>query len=378
MDNDGPGQEGCEQFSQKLGIKRCRMVKPSCNPSPKDANEALLMGLDLNEMIEEADIKEHEYVVGFKNLRSQVLNEITNPEKYVGVAAPSLPGLNGIIKGFRRGELTVVTGPTGSGKTTLLSQLSLDFAEQGVSTLWGSFEIKNTRLIHKMLQQHARAPLPRGNPDSHAALDEIADNFETLPLHFLKFHGGSDIDEVIGAMDYATHVHDVEHIILDNMQFMISRKGNARSSFDKFDVQDMAIEKFRQFCTEKNVHVTLVVHPRKEMEGAQLGISSIYGSAKATQEADLVLIVQSDGRRKFVEVKKNRYDGTLGFCPLHFERSSGRYLEQPPAGTPGTKNAQVNANPHQPRPAIQAGRHQHTSERDENVENHWDSMLPQT
>ena len=73
--------------------------------------------------------------------------------------------------------------------------------------------------------------------------------------------------------------------------------------------------------------MTLVVHPRKEDEGAKLGISSFYGSAKATQEADTVLILQSDGKRKFVDVKKNRFDGTLGHVPLYFERKSGRYTE---------------------------------------------------
>lgn len=43
---------------------------------------------------------------------------------------------------------------SGCGKTTLLSQLSLDFAEQNVPVLWGSFEIKNVRLLQKMLLQY--------------------------------------------------------------------------------------------------------------------------------------------------------------------------------------------------------------------------------
>jgi len=73
-----------------------------------------------------------------------------------------------------------------------------------------------------------------------------------------------------------------------------------------------------------------VVHPRKEDEGAKLGISSFYGSAKATQEADTVLILQSDGKRKFVDVRKNRFDGTLGHVPLYFDRKSGRYSETSP------------------------------------------------
>jgi twinkle protein len=58
------------------------------------------------------------------------------------------------------------------------------------------------------------------------------------------------------------------------------------------------VETFRKFATEHNVHVTLVVHPRKEDEGVKLGINHVFGSAKATQEADNVLILQSENRRK--------------------------------------------------------------------------------
>lgn len=225
--------------------------------------------------------------------------------------------------------MTVLTGPTGSGKTTLLGQMSLDFAEQGINTLWGSFEIQNTRLVLKLMQQFSREPLPLGKPEMGQSLEALADRFESLPLYFMKFHGGSDVDDVLDAMDYAAYVHDVQHIILDNMQFMISRNFLGSAYFDKFDMQDKAIEKFRKFATERNVHVTLVVHPRKEDEGTKLSISSIYGSAKSTQEADTVVILQHEGNRKYLEVKKNRFDGTLGLSPLFFQRKSGRYGEVP-------------------------------------------------
>lgn len=43
------------------------------------------------------------------------------------------PTLNKLLKGHRRGELTVFTGPTGSGKTTFISDYSLDLCMQGVS-----------------------------------------------------------------------------------------------------------------------------------------------------------------------------------------------------------------------------------------------------
>lgn len=81
--------------------------------------------------------------------------------------------------------------------------MSLDLAEQDVNVLWGSFEIKNTRLIHKLMQQYAREPLPTGDAAMSGKLEAIADRFAQLPLYFLKFHGGSDVDDVLDAMDYA-------------------------------------------------------------------------------------------------------------------------------------------------------------------------------
>ena len=335
MDDDAPGREGAEMFSKKIGVNRCLIVKPIASddgkPPPKDANEALLLGLDLNEMIDSASPVRHERVLTFNDLRDQVLHEIMYPEKYVGVPVPSLPKLTNLMKGFRRGEMTVLTGPTGTGKTTFLGQLSLDFAESDVRTLWGSFEIQNTRLMKKLLQQYSRESLysekDQSIEEKMEAIKVLADKFQDLPMYFLKFHGGSDVDDVIDAMEYSIYVHDVQHIILDNMQFMLSRNIRGWSNFDKFDMQDLAIQKFRAFATEHNIHVTLVVHPRKENEGERLGISSFYGSAKATQEADNVLILQQDGNRKFIEVKKNRFDGTVGHCPLFFDMTSNRYSD---------------------------------------------------
>lgn len=72
---------------------------------------------------------------------------------------------------------------------------------------------------------------------------------------------------------------------------------------DRFWKQDSIIAAFRTFATRKNCHVTLVVHPRKEKVEDDLTTSSIFGGAKATQEADNVLIIQ-DKRLTSVRGKK--------------------------------------------------------------------------
>ncbi|CAK4643013.1 unnamed protein product [Aphanomyces euteiches] len=322
MDSDVHGQDSIDKFSAKLGVARTYIVRSSA----KDANDALLAKMDLNAILDDALIKPHAQIATFEEMRRDVLDEMMNPLRASGVQSRSLPALNSYLKGFRNGELTVFTGPTGCGKTTLLSQLSLDCLSslwlmesfrcaQGISTLWGSFEIKNTRLMHKMLTQMAGRSLAC----NMELFERTADDFEQLPMYFLRFFGSTDVDEVLDAMEYAVYAHDVQHVILDNVQFMMSGQGRG---YDKFERQDAALDKFRKFATAKNVHITLVVHPRKEQDDVDLTISSVFGTAKATQEADNVLILQRIKGDVKLDVRKNRFDGSLGSIPLVFDKEA--------------------------------------------------------
>jgi twinkle protein len=116
MDNDAPGQEGAEKFAKKLGLNRCFIVK--CKEA-KDANDALLQGVDMDALLDQASLVPHDRILTFADLRTEVLHELFQPDLYTGSPIPSLPTFTGLIKGFRRGEMTVLTGPTGSGKVRI-------------------------------------------------------------------------------------------------------------------------------------------------------------------------------------------------------------------------------------------------------------------
>jgi hypothetical protein len=290
--------------------------------------------------------------------------------------------------------------------TTVLSQISLDYCSQGVNTLWGSFEIRNTKLARTMISQYANMnfsteipatpppadtaattntvdvdsphvagsggmeqlseplvaqPLASPPPDPAvlASFHQWADRFEQLPLYFMKFFGSNSVESVLDAMEYAVYVYDVEHILLDNLQFMLSEQGRG---FDKFDLQDRAISLFREFASSHNVHISLVIHPRKENDEQALTVSSIFGGAKATQEADNILILQKPATKeddaqlllspdrlvreaaekrmearaagvtgmldfRRIEVKKNRFDGELGVIPFKYDKKTCRIYE---------------------------------------------------
>ena len=125
MDNDAPGREGAEVAAKKFGVERCRIVDGSRGrpkgyqgESPKDANDAMLKGWNLEEMIVSAKPLGHNNIETFQDFRDDVIRELVNPYEYAGVKIKSLPGVTKILKGFRRGEMTVLTGPTGSGKVS--------------------------------------------------------------------------------------------------------------------------------------------------------------------------------------------------------------------------------------------------------------------
>ncbi|KAG7222291.1 hypothetical protein INR49_027295 [Caranx melampygus] len=264
--------EASKIFSRKLGLRRCSLVRPGeyrlC------PTEALAQGKNLSRIIKTSISAAHKSIVSFKQLREDVYGELLNTDQ---------------------GELTVFTGPTGSGKTTFISEVALDLCMQGVNTLWGSFEINNVRLAKIMLTQFA--------------MQRLEENLEQT---------------VLDTMQHAVYVYDINHVIIDNLQFMM---GQENLSVDKFAVQDHIIGAFRKFATNNSCHVTLIIHPRKEEDDRELQTASIFGSAKASQEADNVLILQEKklvtcpGRRS-LQVTKNRFDGDVGIFPLDFIKTS--------------------------------------------------------
>ncbi|XP_014090532.2 mitochondrial DNA helicase isoform X1 [Bactrocera oleae] len=314
--------DAAKNFAKKLEEKRCFFIRPTdTEPAPFEAHKKRF---NLQHILNKATSMCHKSITTFSALKNDILSELQNIEKVNGVKWKRYPILNKILKGHRKGELTILTGPTGSGKTTFMSEYSLDLALQGVSTLWGSFEIRNCRLAATLLRQYVGYSLE----DKLNEFEYWTSEFERYPLYFMTFHGQQPLKLVMEAVEHAQYIHDISHVIIDNLQFMMGMSIAQKS--DKFWEQDSIISAFRSFATKNNVHVTLVMHPRKERADEDLTTSSVFGTAKATQEADNVLIIQ-DKRltslrgKKYLQIVKNRYSGDLGIMPLEFDKESLSY-----------------------------------------------------
>jgi twinkle protein len=212
-------------LSKALNENRCTIINYKLSPY-----EMLLQKKELSQIItNERYSTKNLPLVKFDNLRNEVFELISDTTKSDGVQWHKLKELNRILKGFRLGELTVLTGSTGSGKTTFLSQYSLDLAEQGVNTLWGSFEIQNHRLSKIMMTQYAGFNLSKNLTE----FDSIAQRYSKLPIYFMSFHGQEKSDVVLKTMANAVIRHDIKHIIIDNLQFMMGTT-EEKKFFDKY------------------------------------------------------------------------------------------------------------------------------------------------
>lgn len=188
---DSAGWDMAKNFAKKLDEKRCHFIRPTeNNPTPY---LAMQRSIPLKTILSHAQPIAHKAVTTFRSLREDVLSDLHNIDKVQGVQWSRFPTLNKYLQGHRRGELTVLTGPTGCGKTTFMAEYSLDLATQGVNTLWGSFEIRNTLLARTLLQQLARKPLDENLEE----FDKWADKFEELPMYFMTFYGQQPLKVVM-------------------------------------------------------------------------------------------------------------------------------------------------------------------------------------
>ncbi|KRZ06843.1 Twinkle protein, mitochondrial, partial [Trichinella zimbabwensis] len=262
----------------------------------------------------------HPCISPIGDLRSTVFDYIYRQGVTKGIAQWNrFHILNSYLGGLRLGELTIVSGPTGCGKTTFISLYSLDLCEQldkQINTLWCSFEVSTARLVHVMMQQLNGRKIDETIPERE--LEIMYNKLSLLPLYFTKFNGSFEFREVVEAIEHHVEIYDIRHVVVDNLQFLAGAVDQMIS--DRFTVQDRVFSEFRRIATERNVHLTLVVHPRKELDSGQLSLNSLYGGVKASQEADNVYVLQVKREfdalgipkiHRYFQILKNRRMGEL-------------------------------------------------------------------
>ncbi|KRZ41029.1 Twinkle protein, mitochondrial [Trichinella pseudospiralis] len=316
-----------KQLSKKLLSNQCYLISPKACNNLRAAETLAIPGKGrelINGVIRQGEAVVHKYVDTLAMLRDPVRSFLFgyNGQTCGVVQWKRFSLLNNYLKGFRLGELTLLTGPFGCGKKTFLCEYALDLCDQNMVTLWCGLELPSIRVVATMIEQYARYNLSTSFDDQR------------------RISQGSLATAIIRllAIEYHASAQDVQHVVIDNALLI-------------HDCSSQTFTELKRFASSKNLHITAIVHPKKvplilllqfhllpiefyqEVENpiATISAYSIYSSLIGAYEADNILQItthinknqqQQCELEKYLQIWKNRNVGELligCLVEMHFD-----------------------------------------------------------
>lgn len=265
--------------------------------------KALLEEID-NDLIDE---KEPE----IKLLRAgtfydETLEFLNNPNKFDGIRS-GFDKLDGILRGFIGGELTILTGVSGHGKTTFLEAMLINMALDSEPVLFISLEENGRQILAKMFKQIKEKTLD----------PELAEYYlRNMPLYL---YDGEVADiNVLEVVVKEAVANGIKFIAVDNIGFFSKR--------DTEEESQISI-KLKLMARKYNVPILAVAHLRKLNNIDKIPtMDDIKGSSSTYQDADQFLCLWQDmtGAKAqkndvLLLIRKNRRYGTRGTVQFYVD-----------------------------------------------------------
>lgn len=80
----------------------------------------------------------------------------------------------------------------------------------------------------------------------------------------MNFFGSTNIEKIISTIIYSIEKYNIHMVILDTLQFILSEQAEG---YKKFELQDSLMARLREISIKFNVHIAIVIHPRKTEDG---------------------------------------------------------------------------------------------------------------
>lgn len=249
IDHDGPGDEAVEEIVNRLGRNRCRRVMMP----KKDANDCRKAGVTAAEMqacFDAAKTMDPPELVRAGEFTDEVVG-LFWPEDGVEVGY-TLPWQK--VRGkvlFRPGEFTIWTGPSGSGKSQVLSHAMVDWGNNGARICLASLEMNPPQFLRRMIKQIGNVDRP-SEPYIRQMMEWVNEW-----LWCFNLVGKASPDSLLDVFEYARKRYGCDTFGIDSLMRMGIASGD-------YEGQEKAVYKMVNWAVQKNVHLHLVAHSRKE------------------------------------------------------------------------------------------------------------------
>ena len=332
LDMDEQGRSAAEHIARRLGQHRCYWVDFG---KYKDANEALMAGVDLNDVIARtAHTVDPEELSPASAYWDEVFNYYANGPQRMGNPLP-WDKTHGLV-GLRDGETTIWAGINGHGKSQIVGHIMAHSLSMGNRWCVASMEFKPYKLLARLGRQICANNQPDGR--DRQSLDAFCQG-----LWVFDVQGTAKSDRILEVFEYAYRRYGVTNFLIDSL---------AKCGFadDDYTSQKNFVDKLSDFARNNSVQVHLVCHSRKRSDENEVPDKfDIKGSGGITDMVDNVFIVwrnkpkekKIQDSRSDVERKQAMLDGPdailncckqregewEGYIQLWFDKASLQYLQ---------------------------------------------------
>lgn len=200
------------------------------------------------------------------------------------------------IVGLFAGELTIISGLNASGKTSWLDCLALNVIQGGFKVGIWSGEMQDWRFqgwINQIAAGKNYVKKKQGYENLYytpSLYCEKIENWLDEKLFLYNNSYGSKWEQLFSDIKELVEKEKVQLIILDNLA-ALSIDGY---DGEKYSRQTKFILDVKEYAKQKNIHIILVAHPRKET--SFLRKESISGTADLTNIADNLFLLHRVGK----------------------------------------------------------------------------------
>lgn len=264
----------------------------------------------------------------------EALKELREP--YPSAMLPDWKIFNQITGGFRTREFTILCGATGVGKTTFLANLSAQFLKGEIKHFIASVETGHTDFVKRAVSVMAGEDLNTGDAVSLEKLkwvdSKVGDLFSTDTAYLSLYDNRIPIETLLKDLRYHAEVRKCKVAMIDNLNFFME----VTRAADTLVEMDKVIHELIIFCKQVDLHIIMVMHPKKTEGGRVVSEFDIKGSSTAVQEAHNVLLFNRCDPRdthlnhpddRELTFQKMRRRGKFTGSKLIFHNESSRYRE---------------------------------------------------
>ncbi|WP_026674008.1 DnaB-like helicase C-terminal domain-containing protein [Alkalihalobacterium bogoriense] len=300
-DNDEEGEKLLNKVNEEFSQLDIDYLIKRIPADYKDTNDFLKadredLGSFLKVAVQEVHTdRQGEFLVNyFDNFFEEIRNSENQP------ICSGFPGLDSILNGGLYPGLYVLGGPTSLGKTAFVHQIADQIAENGIPTLYFSYEMSRKDLMARSLSRLSfiksksnaltdiEIKTGKANP---LFLEELKQGYKKVAENIIIHQGnlGESLEQLEAKLKRFKRYHNRFVVVVDYLQII---KLSKSSSIGERSNIDAVVTRLKQISRDYNVPLLVISSLNRTNYNVSVGFESFKESGTIEYSADVVMGLQ--------------------------------------------------------------------------------------